>query len=237
MTNVRVDFPFLMEDRDRHGNVRVYVRRGGIKIRIREPKGSPGFARAYAEAVYVLNHPVGRHPIGTKARLALALLLFTGARRGDVVTFGRQHVKDGTLRYVPRKTRYKRMTPSEKPVVAPLAEIINESPTGDLTFLVTDYGKPFTAAGFGGWFRERCDEAGLPHCTAHGLKKAGATIAAENGATDRELMAMFDWSAAAQANVYTAAANRKKLAAKGSRLIVGTFAPPEGKVPHREENF
>ena len=106
-----------------------------------------------------------------------------------------------------------------------------------MTFLVTDYGKPFTAAGFGGWFRERCDEAGLPHCTAHGLKKAGATIAAENGATDRELMAMFDWSTAAQANVYTAAANRKKLAAKGSRLIVGTFAPPEGKVPHREENF
>jgi drug/metabolite transporter (DMT)-like permease len=42
---------------------------------------------------------------------------------------------------------------------------------------------------------------------------------------------------AAQANVYTAAANRKKLAAKGSRPIVGTFAPPEGKVPHREENF
>ena len=46
-----------------------------------------------------------RHPLGTKARLALALLLFTSARRGDVVTFGRQHVKDGTLRYVPRKTR------------------------------------------------------------------------------------------------------------------------------------
>jgi hypothetical protein len=65
MTSVRVDFPFLMEDRDRHGNVRVYVRRGGIKIRIREPKGSPGFAKAYAEAVYTLNHP------GAKSRPAV----------------------------------------------------------------------------------------------------------------------------------------------------------------------
>jgi integrase len=114
-----------------------------------------------------------RHPVGTKARLALALLLFTGSRRGDVVTFGRQHVKDGTLRFVPRKTRYKRMTPSEKPILPVLAEVINASPTGDLTFLVTDYGKPFTAAGFGGWFRDRCDEAGLPQCSAHGLRKAG----------------------------------------------------------------
>ena len=53
------------------------------------------------------------HPIGTKARLALALLLFTGARRGDMVTLGRQHVRDGVLRYVPGKTKYKRMTVSK----------------------------------------------------------------------------------------------------------------------------
>ena len=48
-----------------------------------------------------------RHPIGTKARLALALLLYLGVRRGDLVTLGRQHVKDGWLRMVPRKTRHK----------------------------------------------------------------------------------------------------------------------------------
>jgi integrase len=65
-----------------------------------------------------------RHPIGTKARLALALLLFTGARRGDMVTFGRQHVKDGVLRYVPRKTRHKRVTVSEKPLLPELADVI-----------------------------------------------------------------------------------------------------------------
>jgi len=160
-----------------------------------------------------------RHPIGTKARLALALLLFLGVRRGDVVTLGRQHVKSGWLRMVPRKTRHKRREISEKPVLPVLANVIARSPTGALTFLETAYGKPFTANGFGGWFRTRCDEADLPHCSAHGLRKAGATIAAENGATDRQLMALYDWTTAQQANSYTAAANRKKLAGEAARLL------------------
>jgi integrase len=65
-----------------------------------------------------------RHPIGTKARLALALMLFLGVRRGDLVTLGRQHVKAGWLRMVPRKTRYKRLDPSEKPILPILVDII-----------------------------------------------------------------------------------------------------------------
>jgi hypothetical protein len=60
MTAVRVEFPYLKEDTDRHGNVRIYVRRGGCKICIREPKGSPGFARAYAEARDALENPTAR---------------------------------------------------------------------------------------------------------------------------------------------------------------------------------
>ena len=160
-----------------------------------------------------------RHPIGTKARLALALLLFTGVRRGDVVGLGRQHVKDGWLRFVPRKTRYKRNRVSEKPIIPHLAAIIAQVPTGDLTFLVTEYGRPFTAAGFGAWFRKRCDEAGLPKCTAHGLRKAGATMAAENGATERQLMAMYDWTSPHEATRYTEAASRKRLAGDGMKLM------------------
>jgi integrase len=62
-------------------------------------------------------------------------------------------------------------------------------------------------------------EAGLPQCSAHGLRKAGATIAAENGATDRQLMALFDWTSEKQANVYTAAANRKRLAGQAAQLL------------------
>jgi integrase len=129
-----------------------------------------------------------RHPVGSKARLALALLLLLGVRRGDLATLGRQHVRDGWIRFVPAKTRYRCREMSEKPILPPLAGIIAASPIGGLTFLETEFDKPFTPAGFGNWFRARCNEAGLPQCTAHGLRKAGASIAAENGATDRQLM-------------------------------------------------
>ena|SRR5215468_2570572 len=71
--------------------------------------------------------------------------------------------------------------------------IIAVTVTGTRIFLVTEYGEPFTAAGFGAWFRTRCDEAGLLDCSAHGLRKAGAVRAAENGTTPHELMAIFGW--------------------------------------------
>jgi integrase len=159
------------------------------------------------------------HGLGSRAVLALGLLLFTGARRQDMVTFGRQHVRDGWIRYVPKKTLYRRRDVSQKPFLPVLAKIVAESPCGSLTFLETAQGKPFTAAGFGNWFRDRCDEAGLPYCTAHGLKKAGATLAAENGATALQLMSMFDWSTISQAKVYTDAADRRRLAGEAMGLI------------------
>ncbi|MCD0416054.1 hypothetical protein LOC51_02400 [Rubrivivax sp. JA1024] len=111
-----------------------------------------------------------------------------------MVWFGRQHVRDGWLRLPRRKTHYKRKTASQKPWLPVLADIVSRSPCGSLTFVEAAQGKPFTAVGFGNWFRDRCDEAGLPQCAAHGLKKAGATLAAQNGATASQLMAMFDWT-------------------------------------------
>src|ERR1700722_4557722 len=90
-----------------------------------------------------------RHPIGTKARLALALLLYLGVRRGDLVTLGGQPDKDGWLRMAPHKTRHKGLRTSEKPILPALADVLAQTPVGDLTFLVTDFGKPFTANGFG----------------------------------------------------------------------------------------
>jgi integrase len=160
-----------------------------------------------------------RHPAGTRPFLALALLLFTGSRRQDMVTFGRQHVRDGWLRFVPKKTLYRRRDISQKPWLPILAAIVAKSPCGSLTFLETSHRKPFTANGFGNWFRVRCDEAGLAQCTAHGLKKAGATIAAENGATNHQLMAIFDWTTLSQAQVYTEQASRKRLAGEGMAKI------------------
>jgi integrase len=160
-----------------------------------------------------------RHPVGTQANLAMCLMLFLGARRGDTCRLGPKNMRDGLMTYVPRKTAYKRVDPSVKPVLAPLAEAIRRTPIGLQTFLVTGFGKPFTDAGFGNKMREWCDEAGLPECSSHGLKKAAATVCATMGATDRQLMALFDWTSEKQANVYTAKANKKKLAADCARLL------------------
>jgi integrase len=163
-----------------------------------------------------------------KAILALGLLLFAGMRRQDMVALGKQNCRGVTpdklgswIRYVPKKTIKVRRQASQKPLLPVLKSIIAECAdvAGNLTFLVTEYGKPFSENGIGNWFRDRCDEAGLPMCTAHGLKKAGATIAAENGATTRQMMAMVDWDTPDRAEVYTRAAEQKRLAGEGMLLI------------------
>jgi integrase len=177
---------------------------------------------------FLAHHREQKTKRSRKAILALGLLLFGGMRRQDMVAVGKQHcrgpekgVLGDWLRYIPKKTLWRRREVSQKPLLPILKQIIMESDDilGDLTFLITEQGKPFTENGIGNWFRDRCDEAGLPLCTAHGLKKAGATIAAENGATTRQLMAMFDWDTPDMAEVYTRAAEQKKLAGEAMFLI------------------
>jgi integrase len=160
-----------------------------------------------------------RHRVGTTPRLALALLLYTGQRRSDVILFGRQHVRGTSLCFTQHKNRNRKPITLELPILPALQEIIDASETGDLTFLITEYGQPFTAAGFGNRMRQWCDEAGLPHCTAHGLRKAGAAIAAENGATPHELMAIFGWLTLKEAERYTRAAEQRKIAARAMSML------------------
>jgi site-specific recombinase XerD len=91
-------------------------------------------------------------------------------------------------------------------------------PTGDLTFLVTEYGRPFSYKGFGAKFRQWCDEAGLLHCSIHGLRKAGAVRAAENGATAHQLLSIFGWLTLAEAERYTRAVRQKVMAGEAMAL-------------------
>lgn len=150
-----------------------------------------------------------RHPIGTRARLALTLLLYTGQRRGDVVRMGRQHVITNVLSLKQEKTGNQ----IDIPVRQEIWDAVNALPkTNQLAFLVTDAGNPFTSAGFGNWFRECCNEAGLPHCSAHGLRKAAATRMAENGATTEQLKSWFGWTSDSEPSRYTKAANRARMA-------------------------
>jgi integrase len=159
------------------------------------------------------------YAIGTTPRLALALLLYTGQRRSDVVLFGPQHVRGGWLRFTQQKNRLRKPVTLEIPVLPVLAETIAATQSGHLTFLVTQYGKPFTVSGFGTRFRKWAIAAGLPRCTPHGLRKAGAVQAAENGATASQLMAIYGWSDIKQAERYTKAADQKRLAGDSMHLI------------------
>lgn len=153
-----------------------------------------------------------RHGPGTKARLALHLALFTGLRLANLAVLGRQHVRDGWLHIRPGKTAKSSGVTVDIPILPQLQQSIDESTCGEMTFLITNFGKPFSVNGLGNKFREWCDQAELPHCSAHGVRKAGATIAAENGATDDELMAIFGWTTKQQTTLYTRKASRQRLA-------------------------
>ncbi|WP_271542139.1 tyrosine-type recombinase/integrase [Bradyrhizobium sp. CCBAU 45321] len=161
-----------------------------------------------------------RHTVGTRARLAYELLLQAGQSRCDVVRMGRQHIRGKEMSMRRQKTD----VPFYVEVTPRLMAAIEAMPSSNhLTFLTTEQGKPFSAAGFGNWFRDRCREAELPErCTSHGLRKAAATYLAEEGATDHQLMAWFGWTSVSQAQVYTKAANRKRMARAAAKLISGT---------------
>jgi integrase len=163
-----------------------------------------------------------QHPIGTRARLALALLLYTGQRRSDIVKLGRQHVHDQSLHFTQHKNRKSKPVTLVIPIITALQKIIDASPCGDLTFLVTEFGRPFTSSGFGNRFRGWCNEAGLKNCSAHGLRKAAAARLAELGATEHEIMAVTGHRTSKEVTRYTRAARQKILAERAmAKLSAG----------------
>ena len=148
------------------------------------------------------------HELGTRARLALTLLLYTGQRRGDVIRMGRQHIRDGIMHVRQQKTGIELAIP----IHGTLASTIAEAPADHLTFLTTRNGKPFSPAGFGNYFRDCCNEAGLSHCSAHGLRKAAARRLAEAGCTMHEIAAITGHASLSEVQRYTKAADQKRLA-------------------------
>lgn len=150
-----------------------------------------------------------KHPVGTMARLALALALYTGQRRSDLVQLGRQHVRDGWLTFTQHKNRNRHPVRQEIPIIPDLQRIIDASPTGDMTFLVTAFNRPFTSNGFGNRFRKWCDEAGLSKCSVHGLRKAAAARLAETGCSEQEIMAITGHRTSKEVTRYTRAASQK----------------------------
>lgn len=158
------------------------------------------------------------HPVGTKANLAFRLLLHTAQRRADVIRLGPQHERNGALVLRQRKTDARLAIP----ITPELREAIDATPCGHLTYLVTEFGKPFTDAGFGNWFRDRADEAGLKNCSAHGLRKAAARILAEAGRSAHEIMSITGHKSLAEVERYTRAAAQEHLARGAIGALSGT---------------
>jgi integrase len=153
------------------------------------------------------------HPVGGRARLAMALMLYSGQRKSDIVRLGPQHIRGGKLFVRQKKPDMERRDEVlEIPVHPELAGIIAASEIGNLAFLVTAHGKPFTAAGFGNLFRGWCDEAGLPQCSSHGLRKAICRRLAEAGCTAPQIASISGHKSLAEVQRYIEAANRAKMA-------------------------
>lgn len=166
-----------------------------------------------------------RHSVGSMARLALALLLYTAQRRSDVVRMGRQHVRDGVVHVRQQKTGAMLAIPLHPA----LAAIIEATPSDHLTFITTSLGKPFTAAGFGNWFRERCNEAGLPkHCSAHGLRKAACRRLAEAGCSANVIASISGHTTLTEVARYTKAADQQRMARDGMAAIISRTGSGNG---------
>lgn len=165
-----------------------------------------------------------RHPTGTKAHLAMTLLLNCGGRLGDVIALGNQHTRNGRLRYTQEKNRRRKPMPIDIEMPQDLQDAINAGPVGDLTFLHSRFNRPFTKSGFGHWFKQCCVEAGLHQHSAHGLRKCAAVRIAHNRGTLEQSKAAMGWRENRTPARYQEQANRS---------FLGNDAPDLLKRPKR----
>lgn len=178
----------------------------GLKAKRKKSRGFPEWT--YDE---ILQYEQ-RWPIGTRQRVMLDVYCYTGLRRGDAARVGKQHVSNGVIALRTEKSQGD--TEVNLPLLDVLKRTLDAGPVGDLAWIVTSSGKPYTKESLGNAFKDACVAAGLLDKAAHGLRKAAATRAADNGATTHQLMAIFGWKTVQQAEVYTRTADRKRLAAQ-----------------------
>lgn len=158
-----------------------------------------------------------RWPVGTPQRVWLAVLLYTGLRRGDAVRIGWRHVWNGVATIRTEKTN----TEVSLPVLPALAEILEAGPTAADTWICGSKGGSLKKESFGNQFKDACLAAGLENKSAHGVRKIGAARAALAGASVNELNAIFGWTGVQMAKKYTDSADRRRLATAAMHKIEG----------------
>lgn len=229
--------------------------RDGAKLATRNPARDVKHIRIVTTGYHTwtandIERYLARHPIGTQANLAFRLFFFTGARVCDVARLGRQNlytrtvlddegnqVEECRLRFRPKKTSNVANAVEVDMLVTPeLAETIDALPKNQMIFLQNIRGRGYTDGSLSNMVKDWTAQAGIAHCSAHGIRKAYSTMLAEGGATDRQLMALLGWKSEKMANIYTRSAERRRLADEGSKAlgtkhrldrIVNDFVPPD----------
>jgi integrase len=103
-------------------------------------------------------------------------------------------------------------------------------PNGHLTFLVTGNGAPFKPDWFTPWLRRCCAEAGLIGCPPHGLRKAGARRAVEDGCNITEVAAIGGWKSVRELQRYIEDFNRQQAArSAGAKIRSATLTRTQGE--------
>ena len=151
---------------------------------------------------------------GTRQRLALALLLYTGQRRSDVITMGRQHVREGRISVAQQKTSERLKIRIHARLAEEIAayETAHPEARAQLTYLTTDAGAAYTVEGFGNQFRKACADAGLQGKSPHGLRKSAGRRLAEAGCTEKQIAAILGHRSLSEVARYTREANQVGLA-------------------------
>jgi integrase len=145
-------------------------------------------------------------PLGTRERVMWGVFCFTGLRRGDAAKLGKQHIRNGVITIDTEKTD----TRVTIPVLKELAEILAAGPLGELSIIASKKGQPMRKEVVGNLFKKACIAAGIHGKSAHGIRKAAATRAANNGATVATLEAIFGWEGGQMAALYTKTADRRR---------------------------
>lgn len=157
------------------------------------------------------------YALGTREHLAFALLLHTGQRCSDVVRMGHHLISDGVLTMTQQKTGKEVNVPIRPELTEALAKAA--AIFGQETFIGStgnEKGKALGAASFSQWFSRVCTEAGVPVCTAHGLRHVAATRDAEDGMDQRFMEGKYGFTAAT-AERYIRTADRKRAVIDGEK--------------------
>jgi len=151
-----------------------------------------------------------RWPLGTRERLAYALLLYTGQRGGDVARMRRQHIINGSIHVTQEKTG----TELVLPIHAELRAALKAGPSDGLSLIGDKSGRPIQRAALTEFVKRAAKAAGLPsRCLPHGLRKAILRRLAESGGTAKEIAGVSGHKTLEEIELYTAAADQQKLAA------------------------